>query len=357
MSDIKSVHLVIPDLILPNEVAAEASQGLRLPILEKMLGRGRSELLDPVTLEDLLCVLFGMPSQENAPIAPISAAFDGLGAGCWLRADPVHLRLQRDQMLLLPDTGISAAEAAAMCASLNEYFAGQGMEFFAPHPQRWYVRLRALPRIRTRHLSQVSGIDVGSALPTGEEAAHWHRVFNEIQMLLFAHPINESRDARGALTVNSLWFWGGGCDSVNGSLRSSGEPVGLPLAGALLKKTFDSVTSDDVLAEMLANAADVPFSAWASQWRAGESRGKQLLVWTGLHSALQHADLAAWQSSLQDFEDRYAQPLWRALRSGDIAELRIDIPGVDSMRRIVLKRGDTWAFWRHVRRLADHSLT
>ena len=390
MSDIKSVHLVIPDLILPNEVAAEASQGLRLPILEKMLGRGRSELLDPVTLEDLLCVLFGMPSQENAPIAPISAAFDGLGAGCWLRADPVHLRLQRDQMLLLPDTGISAAEAAAMCASLNEYFAGQGMEFFAPHPQRWYVRLRALPRIRTRHLSQVTGIDVRSALPTGEEAAHWHRVFNEIQMLLFAHPINESRDARGALTVNSLWFWGGGCDtllakpadcgssrqaapteheeaavanrgggcdSVNGSLRSSGEPVGLPLAGALLKKTFDSVTSDDVLAEMLANAADVPFSAWASQWRAGESRGKQLLVWTGLHSALQHADLAAWQSSLQDFEDCYAQPLWRALRSGDIAELRIDIPGVDGMRRIVLKRGDTWAFWRHVRRLADHSLT
>jgi hypothetical protein len=405
----KSVHLVIPDLILPKDFAAEASRGLRLPLLEKMLGRGRSEILDPVPLEDLLCDSFGMPYRENAPIALISAAFDGLGAGCWLRADPVHLRLQRDQMLLLPNTEISAVEAAEMCAGLNAHFAGQGMEFFAPHPQRWYLRLRALPRIRTKHLSQVIGVDVRSALPTGEEAAHWHRVFNEIQMLLFAHPLNESRDARGELTVNSLWFWGGGCDtllmkplatrlgeqttpakslvmakpadcgssrqaaptvheedavanrgggcdSANGSLRSSGEPVGLPLAGALLKKNYDNVSSDDVLAEMFANAADVPFSAWASQWRAVECPGKQLLVWTGLHSALQLGGLPAWQTALQDFENGYARPLWLALRSGDIAKLRIDIPGVDSMRRIVLMRGDTWAFWRHARSLADYSI-
>lgn len=356
MSEIKSVHLVIPGLILPKDFAAEASRGLRLPLLEKILGRGHSEILDPVPLEDLLSVSFGMPSREDAPIAAISAAFDGLGAGCWLRADPVHLRLQRDQLLLLPNTEISAAEAAAMCASLNEHFAGQGMEFFAPHPQRWYARLRALPRVRTRYLSQVIGVDVRRALPTGEEAAHWHRVFNEIQMLLFAHPINESRDARGALTVNSVWFWGSGCDSANGTLRSSGEPVGLPLAGALLKKNFDSVSSDDVLAEMFANAADVPFSEWASQWRAGECPGKQLLVWTGLHSALQLGGLPAWQAALQDFENGYAQPLWLALRSGDIAKLQIDILGVDSMRRTVLMRGDTWAFWRHARNLADYSI-
>jgi hypothetical protein len=350
MSDIKSVHLVIPDLILPNEVAAEASQGLRLPILEKMLGRGRSELLDPVTLEDLLCVLFGMPSQENAPIAPISAAFDGLGAGCWLRADPVHLRLQRDQMLLLPKTEISAAEAASMCASLNEHFAGQGMEFFAPHPQRWYVRLRALPSIRTRHLSQVTRIDVRSALPTGEEAPHWHRVFNEIQMLLFAHPINETREARGEPAINSVWFWGAGCSE-----------------NVQLKRNFAEVRSDDALAAMFALAAGVQFSAWVKEWRASlspalsqrereSSGGSQLLVWTGLRSALMRGDLAAWQSSLQDFEDCYAQPLWLALRSGDIAELRIDIPGADGMRRTVLTRGDTWAFWRRNRRLADYSL-
>src|ERR1019366_3692024 len=123
----KNVHLVIPDLFLPKDFAAEVCAELRLPALEKLLGRGRSEILEPVPLENLLCEMFGMSCQADAPIAPVSAAFDGLGAGCWLRADPVHLRLQRDQMLLLPNMEISADEAGQMCARLDIHFAGHGI--------------------------------------------------------------------------------------------------------------------------------------------------------------------------------------------------------------------------------------
>ena len=353
----KSVHLVIPDLFLPKGFAAEVCADLRLPALEKLLGRGRSEILEPVPLENLLCEMFGVPCQPDttqdvakiapvAPIAPISAAFDGLGAGCWLRADPVHLRLQRDQMLLLPAMDISAEEAGQMCASLNGHFAGQGMEFFAPHPQRWYVRLDTLPRIHTRPLSQVIGGDVRGALPSGEGAARWHQVFNEIQMLLFAHPLNESRDARGALPINSVWFWGGGCG-----------------VHTMPQKNYGSVHSDDVLVEIFAAAAGVPFSAWPENWRDAktpwgdaENNGRQLLVWTGLRSALQSGDLAAWRTALQDFESGYARPLWQALRAGKIARLQLDILSGDSMRRVLLTRGDTWTFWRRVRRLAEYSM-
>jgi hypothetical protein len=334
----KNVRLVIPDLFLPKDFAAEVCAELHLPSLEKLLGRGRSEIIEPVPLENLLCELFDVPCQADAPIAPVSAAFDGLGAGCWLRADPVHLRLQHDQMLLLPNMEISAGEAGQMCASLNGHFAGQGMEFFAPHPQRWYVRLGTLPRIHTRPLSQVIGSDVRGALPSGEEAARWHQVFNEIQMLLFAHPLNESRDARGALPINSVWLWGGG--SVMG----------------LLQKSYDNVSSDEVLVEMFAAAAGVPFAAWSEQWCDAENNGKQLLVWTGLRSALQSGDLATWRVALQDFERGYARPLWQALRSGKIARLQIDILGGDSTRRVLLTRGDTWTFWRRARRLAEYSM-
>ena len=132
----------------------------------------------------------------------ISAAFDGLAAGCWLRADSVNLSLQRDQ-LLLASVQAGSEEAAALCASLNAHFAGQDIEFFAPHPRRWYMRLDALPRIITTPLSEVVGGDVRRALPTGEDAARWHRLFNEIQMLLHAHPLNEAREARGELPINS----------------------------------------------------------------------------------------------------------------------------------------------------------
>jgi hypothetical protein len=243
-------------------------------------------------------------------------------------------------MLLLSNSGISAAEAEQISASLNEHFAGQGMEFFAPHPQRWYVRLDTPPRIRTRTLSQVIGGDVRRVLPTGEDAPRWHQVFNEIQMLLFAHPLNEVREARGALTINSVWLWGNG-------------HVALPL-----QKAYGKVSSDDVLVEMFAAAAGVSFSAWDGQWRETENNakgGEQLLVWTGLRSALQSGDLAAWRTALQDFETGYARPLLQALRGGKIARLQIDIGGSDSMRRVQLTRSDTWAFWRRAKHLEKYS--
>ena len=385
-----SVHLVIPDLFLPKDICAEAVAGLYLPALQMMLGRGQSMVIDPVPLENVLCEIFGMPDLPDAPIAPVAAAFDGLAAGCWLRADPVNLDLQRDR-LLLNTVPVRNEESAAMCASLNDHFAGQGMEFFAPHPQRWYVRLNVLPRMRTVPLSQVVGSDVRMHLPSGEDAVRWHQVLNEMQMLLSAHPINETRQARGEPTINSVWFWGAGCDSAIGSLRSSGQPIGLPLAGALLEKPavcgstqqaaatsteeaaassfgggygmrvspqnkYDMVISDDALTEMLAWFADCPFSAWTGEWRDEPANGRQLLVWTGLRAALLRGDLVAWRTALQDFETGYAQPIWQALKSGQICGVQVDILGSEKMQSARLSRGNTWAFWRHSKRLADYSL-
>lgn len=330
----KNIHLLIADLFLPKDFAAEVCAGLRLPALEKMLARGRSEMQQTVPLEQALCGMFGLP--ERAAAAPISAEFDGLGEGFWLRADPVHVRLQREQAVLLPNVVVSADEAMQLCASLNAHFAGQCMEFFAPHPARWYVRLAGLPEITTVPLSQAAGRNIHGNLPTGTDARRWHQLFNEIQMLLFAHPLNEVREARGDMPINSVWFWGNGED-------------------ARVQSTYDSASSDEILTEMLAAAAKVPFSSWSEQWCVEAGEGQQLLVWTGLRDALQRGDLAAWRSALQDFETGYAQPLWQALRGGKIAQLRIDILGGDSLRQLHLTRGDAWAVWRRGKCLADYS--
>jgi hypothetical protein len=336
----KTVHLVIADLFLPKDFAAEVCADLPLPALEKMLARGCSETLQPVPLENKLCGLFGMSCGDGVPVAPVSASFDRLGAGCWLRADPVHLRLQREQVVLLPDVAVSVDEAGRFCASLNEYFTGQGMEFFAPHPQRWYVRLDRLPDVEMVALSQVAGRNIDGLLPGGVEATRWRQVFNEIQMLLFAHPLNAAREARGELPVNGVWLWG------------AGQAGRLPSP----QKNYDRVSSDEVLAEMLAAAAGIPFSGWTGLWRGEEHNDRQLLVFTGLRSALRRGDLAGWRDALQNFETGYAQPLWRALRAGEISQLRIDVLGGDDSRRMLLTRADAWAFWRGSRGLAEFSM-
>ena len=347
----KNVHLLITDLFLPVDFAAEVCTGLHLPALEKLLARGvplsparsastgSARTTDlPVSLEDALCGMFAVPCPAGAPVAPISAAFDGLDEGCWLRADPVHLRLQREQVVLLPNVEISAADALQLCDSLNAHFVGQGMEFFAPHPQRWYLRLDAVPDIQMMPLSQASGRNIHGNLPTGAEARRWHQLFNEIQMLLFAHPLNEAREARGELPVNSVWFWGGGDSQVQAQCD------------------FDSVSSDEMLAQMLAASAGLSFSVWSPEWHPGAEQGSQLLVWTGLRSALQRGDLSAWREALQDFETGYAQPLWQALRAGKISQLQIDVLGGDGLRQSRLTRGDAWSVWRRAKRLADYSV-
>lgn len=368
---------MISDLFLPRDFAAEVGAGLALPALEKLLARGHGETLPAEPLENLLCERFGVPCQADVPIAPIAAAFDGLpmgdpAGGGWLRADPTHLRLQREQLVLLPNVEVGADEAAQFCASLNEHFGAQGLAFFAPHPQRWYVRLDSLPDIETVPLSQAAGRNVHGLLPKGGDATRWHQVFNEIQMLLFAHPLNEARETRGALPVNSVWFWGGGCDTllakpaVCGNRRQAAHTVsredavasrggGCDDALAQLQNAYDSVHSDEVLVEMFATAAGIPFAEWPAQWRTEVNEGKQLLVWTGLRAALQRGDLGAWRAALQDFEHDYAQPLWQALREGKIAQLQIDIVGGESIRQVRLTRGDAWAFWRRAKRLADYS--
>ena len=360
-----SVHLIITDLFLPDDIAAEVCRDLYLPALEKILARGQSGFLQDAGLEGLLCKIFGLCRGGGFPIAPISALFDGLGEGCWLRADPVHLRLQRDQLVLLPDVEVSPNEAAQICASLNEHFAGQGMEFLAPHPQRWYVRLERLPGIEATPLSQAIGRNVHDLLPKGAEALRWHQLFNEIQMLLFSHPVNELREARGDLTVNSLWFWGGGCDTLLMKPLASrlGEQSTLAKSLVMAKpadcgssRHADSVTSDNVLAEMFAAAANIPYSEWLGQWRKDEGSAAQLLVWTGLSAALRRGDLNGWRAALSEFEAAYAQPLWHALRSGAITELTLDASVGNGIRRLSLKRADAWAFWRRPKPLAAYSM-
>ena len=159
-------------------------------------------------------------------------------------------------------------------------------------------------------------------------------------MLLFAHPLNEVREARGESPINSVWFWGGG----------SSERVAL-------QKNYGNVSSDDVLVGMFAVSSGATFSVWPEKWCDAENNGRQLLVWTGLRAALQRGDLAGWRMALQDFENSYAQPLWQALSLGKITSLQLDILGGDGMRRVVLTRGDAWAFWQRGKRLAEYSLT
>src|SRR5487761_2091066 len=67
------IRLLAPDLFPLQEIATEVCAGLRLPALEKLLGRGKATSSRVTCLEDWLCAAFGGQS-----VAPVRAASPGL---------------------------------------------------------------------------------------------------------------------------------------------------------------------------------------------------------------------------------------------------------------------------------------
>ena len=115
-------------------------RGLALPGLENLLAHARISQTSNDHYMAWLCREFGI-EQEDYPAAALTAAFDGLQPGndFWLRADPVHLRIHRDQVSLLDASAapLTQAEADGLIATLNRQFAGDGLQFLAPQPHAY----------------------------------------------------------------------------------------------------------------------------------------------------------------------------------------------------------------------------
>jgi hypothetical protein len=335
-------HLLVPGLVAPEDAGPRADGALRLPALETMLARGEARELPASSLELWLAGAFRVTGGHDLPFGALSLRGDAMDPGedCWLRADPAHLRLHGDRVLLAPASrlDIRAAEAAALTGALNAHFAGEGLEFIAPTPLRWYVRTRGEPRMRTTPTAEVADRGVARSLPEGEDGARWRAVINETQMLLHAHPCNDDREARGAPPVNCVWLWGAG--------RIPAIPPGAP---------YGAVCASDPLAAGIALTAGLSLQALPQSgalWLAGSpdrSREKpHLLVIGDLRDARQ-SGTAAWRGAVAELDARWLAPLLEALRHGTLRSLTLHAPGPTRSCVATVTRPDTLRFWRRRR--------
>ena len=323
--------------------------GLRLPALATLLARSRAERFDAIPVEGWLCQAFQVERQQDWPVAPLTLAIDGgeVGDAYWLRADPVHLRVDRDRLLMIESAvfDLDVDEAQAFVAALNAHFARADLSFHARTSKRWYARLAHAPKLVTHCASEVAGRDVQGFLPTGADALQWHSLFNEVQMLLHDHAANAAREDRGEPVVNSVWFWGGGVQT-----GVYGHP-------------YDQVWSDDPLATALAVSADVPATrrpadaiAWldAPETRA-TARSSHLVLLDELALACAHHDGAAWRERVETLENRWFAPLLRALRDRRITHVALVVPGETGCWRFDLAGRDLLKFWRRAKPWTEYA--
>lgn len=205
--------LLIPHLFPTARLLETAAHDLRLPALETVLTRSARQACTADGVEAYLCERLGIERQQDWPIAPITLEADGgqAGSAYWLRADPVHLSVMRDRIVLADSAALelSQSEADALTTAINTHFGAA----FSPRPvrpQRWYLTLPEPPHLATTPRSCATGRDIDPLLPRGRDAQRFRALMNELQMLLHDHPTNQAREARDAPPVNSLWLWGGG---------------------------------------------------------------------------------------------------------------------------------------------------
>jgi hypothetical protein len=82
-------------------------------------------------------------------------------------------------------------------------------------PNCWLASGDIFKDLPTASLDRVVGRNVENWMPRSPQAAALRRLQNEMQMLLYTHPINDARSARGVLPVNSFWMSGTGALAPN----------------------------------------------------------------------------------------------------------------------------------------------
>lgn len=242
------------------EPAAAALKTLHLPHLEALLARltlvdrdeGDEYSRTPPHERQLARQLGWQGEDGRWPFAAWQAAADGLheaqaAQGAWGLLTPVHWHVGSDQINLLDPAllNLGEAESRALLEAARPSFEALGWQLHWGAPLRWYVQHEGLAALQTASLDRAIGRNLDLWMSDEPAARTLRRLQVEAQMLWHGHPVNEAREERRELPVNS--FWMSGC----GTAQPGSLPAGLRL-------------DDRLRAPLLAG----DWQAWVDAWAA-----------------------------------------------------------------------------------------
>lgn len=335
----RSLTLFIPGLFGP-DIAVHPDDLPSLPALDWMLTRGEQQSEQSISASYQLCELFGLSTTDNKdfPIAAVSRLTDDNQhpEGLWLRADPVHVKPDRDGLILIDHEQftLSQHDALALAASVNIILKPYGVELEVPVPYRWYLKLSDNIDIKTTPVDAIVGKDILPFMPSGDDRINLIQLMNDIQMTLHDADVNKKREQERSLAINSLWFWGYGA---------------LP---DIIDRQWSFVISDEMLAKGLAMVAATPFTELPdnySELNKTDSNYNGLIVIDVFQKFSHYHDLEGWLEALMSFEENWCAPLLQALKKGELDQLQIKT----NINSIELNRSARYKFWKKTKNVSS----
>ena len=226
---------------------------LQLPHLQRLLGRMRhvQTLADhewerPHPLmphERALALALGWPDAGPWPWAARTTGT--ADAQAWIT--PCHWQVGMDQVVMQAPEALQLddAQSQQLLQAMQPYMAEDGLQVQWHSALHWLARGEMLETIAPASLARVSGMNVHPWVTDGSLPGPLRRLQSEMQMLLYQHPVNDARAARGLPIVNSFWLHGAG------------------------RPTATQATSDVRSMDALENSVQRhDFQAWQAAWQA-----------------------------------------------------------------------------------------
>lgn len=216
------MHLIVSHASALSEGCQHTLGDLALPHLTRLLAllaagerdEGDEFSLSPPHERELgrLCGLQG--ADGRLPWAAFQAEADGIDVGtlAWGLLTPCHWHVGTDQITMLdPQTlQLDEAESRELLDAVRTLFEPEGWTMAYGAPLRWYGAHPSLAGLATASPDRVAGRNLHPWMPEPDASRLIRRLLNEVQMLLYTHPVNDRRIERGLAPVNSFWLSGCG---------------------------------------------------------------------------------------------------------------------------------------------------
>jgi hypothetical protein len=318
------LHLALPGLLWPAQALQDMVYDLKLPALSWLLGKGRQQLAPVSGSPQWLADVMGLASLPAAALR-VSARQEEQ-TGRWLCIDPIHLRVERTQLIVQDPSALQLTqeEATALAADLAPLLDELGrLSIAAPH--EWHLHLHAESDIRTTPLADAIGLNGDQLMPKAANVKVWRRILNEVQVTLHEHPVNLARTGRGLPAVNSLWPWG------EGALEEG-------------KTGWNCIQADGTLWQGLARHLGCPWQALPERY--APAPGRTLAVLPMLDTPTRHRDALQWLSELQALEANWFAPAMQALQEGSLKKLVVHGHGEGQALTLTVSGSNKLNFWR-----------
>ena len=209
-------HLIVPFANCSNDDWLQAMSSTDLTNLGKLLrgmklvktDTGQAQSLSPPH-ERALAEASGLSAGRDGLIPWAALEANAKPNEGWAFITPCHWAMGREHATLTdPATlALNELDAQTLLGAMQPYFATEGITLHYLQPTRWLARGDVFAALPTASLDRVLGRNVDRWLPASRQIK---LLQNEMQMLLYTHPINDERATIGQRSINSFWVSGSG---------------------------------------------------------------------------------------------------------------------------------------------------